>query len=123
MYVYICTDDADYSLEPYLLTPYRSAEVRSPEAIFNSKHAIARNIVQRMIGVLKNRFHCLLRARQLHYKVKKSKEKKSKAKKIVYVCAALHNVCFEYRIFDNNPEYLLNYEASQIKEQIRNSFL
>lgn len=113
------------------MTPYRSAQERSPESILNSKHATARNIIERTIGVLKNRFRCLLGARQLHYKP-------DKVTKIVNVCAALHNICIEYRsVIDNydapinlennnslnNTENSQNNEASQIRDGIKHSFL
>lgn len=125
--------DAGYPLEPYLITPYRSASERSPESIFNTKHAKARNIVERTIGVLKNRFRCLLGARQLHYKP-------SKVTTITNVCAAIHNICIEYGldipdedinasesnqadVEINDAEYTQSAEASQIREQIKTSFL
>lgn len=133
---YIRIGDAGYPLEPFLMTPYRSAVERSPEAIFNSRHAKARNIVERTIGVLKNRFRCLLGARQLHYKP-------AKATKIVNVCAALHNICIEYQSFNveedipinseensnenidtnTNSHILQSGEAVQIREEIKRSFL
>lgn len=115
------------------MTPYRSAAERSPESIFNTKHAKARNIVERTIGVLKNRFRCLLGARQLHYKP-------SKAITIANVCAALHNICIEYGldlasedinasesdqvVVDvNDADNTQSAEASEIREQIKTSFL
>lgn len=114
------------------MTPYRSTIDGSPEAIYNTKHAKARNIVERTIGVLKNRFRCLLGARQLHYKP-------AKAIKIVNVCAALHNICIEYGLDlyednfneeNNQPdlqvhdvEIMQSTEASAIREQIKQSFL
>lgn len=116
------------------MTPYRSAQERSAEAIFNTKHAKARNIVERTIGVLKTRFRCLLGARQLHYNP-------AKAIKIANVCAALHNICIEYgsniinedtSTADINQSEIENIddmdntqsaEASQIREQIKLSFL
>lgn len=83
--------DAGYPLEPYLITPFRSAEDGTAESRFNYIHAQARNVVERAIGVLKNRFRCILGARQLHYKPKM-------AGKITSVCAALHNICIHYKI-------------------------
>ncbi|XP_046812451.1 putative nuclease HARBI1 [Lucilia cuprina] len=98
----------------------------------NNKHVKARNIVERTIGV---RFRCLLEARQLHYKPEK-------ATKIVNVCAAFHNVCIEYHTDIGNDSGILNNsenmsnnfevdhtensqntEASEIREQIKASFL
>lgn len=122
-----------YPLEPYLMTPYRSAADRSPEATFNTKHAKVRNIIERTIGVVKTRFRCLLGARQLHYSPKN-------ATKIVNVCVALHNVCVEYNSLIENfdtqinnnvtstdnfesSESFENIEAVEIREQIKLSFL
>ncbi|XP_067638622.1 putative nuclease HARBI1 [Eurosta solidaginis] len=126
--------DAGYPLEPYLMTPYRSSSEGSAEAIFNTKHAKTRNIIERTIGVLKNRFRCLLGARQLHYKPEK-------ATQIANVCAALHNLCIDFNVESSNYDLsveaenvqdgfeidvsddLLNVEASQIRQQIKESFL
>lgn len=113
------------------MTPYRSTTPGSAEANFNSTHAKARNVVERTIGVLKNRFRCLLAARQLHYTPAKSK-------KIVNVCAALNNICIGYGLAtiseerENNEtdaeahddsEIIQSSEAFQIREQIKLSFL
>ena len=83
--------DAEYPLKPYLITAYRSTVEGSAEAIFSTKHAKARNVVERTIEVLKNRFRCLLGARQLHYMP-------AKARKITNVSAALHNICIDYGV-------------------------
>lgn len=72
------------------MTPYRSPDEGSNHSNFNIVHAKTRNIIERTIGVLKNRFRCLLGARQLHYTPQK-------ASKIVNVCAALHNICLHYK--------------------------
>lgn len=82
-------------MEPYLITLLRSAGEGTPESRFNYVHAQTRNVVERTIGVLKNRFRCILGARQLHYSPKM-------AGKITSVCAALHNICIYYKV--ESPE-------------------
>lgn len=72
-------------MQPFLLTPYAEAQPNSPEERYTRQHIIARNCVERCIGVLKNSFRCLLRHRVLHYKP-------DKAAYIIYACAVLHNI-------------------------------
>ena len=70
-------------------------------------------MVERTIGVLKNRFRCILGARQLHYSP-------NVAAKITNVCAALHNICIYYKIdlpeinIDNNIEESLDIETEDL---------
>lgn len=87
--------DSGYPLEPYLITPFRSPVEGSRESRFNGVHASTRNCVERTIGVLKNRFRCILGARELHYTP-------TKCTVMVNVCAALHNICIHYKV----PEYV-----------------
>lgn len=76
-------------MEPWLLTPHRVPEDGSSHMRFNEVHSKCRNIIERVNGVLKNRWRCLLGARELHYCP-------VKAAKIVNVCCALHNICLHY---------------------------
>ncbi|XP_053969208.1 putative nuclease HARBI1 [Anastrepha ludens] len=78
--------DAGYALEPWLMTPFRSPTTGSAEGNYNKIHAKARNTIERTIGVFKNRFRCLLGARELYYEP-------MKVCQIVNVAAALHNIC------------------------------
>ena len=79
--------DSGYPLEPWLITPYRVAPEGSSECKFNDFLSKGRNIIERVNGLLKSRFRCLLGRRELHYTPEK-------AVKILNVCAALHNICF-----------------------------
>lgn len=90
---FIFTGDAGFPQEHVLLTPYRNAQVGSREQHFNHKHSQARSIIERVIGILKSRFRCLLGARELHYSP-------TKATSIINVCVALHNICRTYRVED-----------------------
>lgn len=88
-YVYFL-GDGGYPLQPWLLTPYRTAAAASAELKFNDAHSKCRNIIERTNGVLKGRWRCLLGARELHYMPKK-------VIKMVNVCVALHNICIAYK--------------------------
>ncbi|XP_049302028.1 uncharacterized protein LOC105223759 isoform X5 [Bactrocera dorsalis] len=85
--------DSGYPLSPYLLTPFRHAESGTRESIFNKKHAKARNVVERTIGVLKCRFRCLLSDRKMRYDP-------AKVTSVINICCALHNICKKFRIGD-----------------------
>ncbi|XP_053955242.1 putative nuclease HARBI1 isoform X1 [Anastrepha ludens] len=89
--------DAGYALEPWLMTPFRSPTTGSAEGNYNKIHAKARNTIERTIGVFKNRFRCLLGARELYYEP-------MKVCQIVNVAAALHNICMHYRVVDDFSE-------------------
>ncbi|XP_049302023.1 putative nuclease HARBI1 [Bactrocera dorsalis] len=48
--------DSGYPLEPWCITPYRNASEGASEAMFNEIHSKARCIVERTIGILKERW-------------------------------------------------------------------
>ncbi|XP_055920582.1 putative nuclease HARBI1 [Eupeodes corollae] len=99
--------DAGYPLELWLMTPYRSAEAESAKSNYNTRHSKTRNAVERTIGVLKNRFRCILGARQLHYSP-------SKAAQIINVVCALHNICITYRVEDYTKIILPELEEQEV---------
>ncbi|XP_036319893.1 putative nuclease HARBI1 isoform X2 [Rhagoletis pomonella] len=76
--------DSGYALETFVMTPYRNPQHGSIEHAFNKRHASARNIIERTIGLLKSRFRCLQGT--LHYEPKFVAQ-------LVNVCCALHNIC------------------------------
>ncbi|CAN7942150.1 unnamed protein product, partial [Ixodes hexagonus] len=79
--------DSGYPLEPWLLTPVPGNHATgTDEARFNQAHRSTRSVVERCIGILKNRFRCLQSYRALHYDPIRSCN-------IVTACAILHNVC------------------------------
>lgn len=119
--------DSGFSLEPFLITPYRNALIGTSQHNFNKKHSAARNIVERSIGNLKICFRCLLNT--LYYEP-------PKVVKILNVCCALHNIRKHYNIeFGENLEQeneenydLEDYsdymaEGSRIRDSIAQSML
>lgn len=88
------------------MTPHRVPEDGSTEMRFNEVHSKSRNIIERTNGVLKNRWRCLLGARQLHYCPEK-------AAKITNVCCALHNICLNYKVREEPSESFSGVEISE----------
>lgn len=87
-------------LELWLLTPVIGTRLKgSPEAHFNRAHRSTRSIVQRCIGILKNRFRCLQRNRVLNYDPPKLTAN-------ITACAILHNIYLSSKISepDAKPE-------------------
>lgn len=87
--------DSGYPLQPFLLTPFENPEDNSPESRYNFSFIRARNTIERLNGVLKSRFRCLLKHRVLHYKP-------VTAGKIIYSCGVLHNMALRFN--DNLQE-------------------
>ncbi|KAB0790642.1 hypothetical protein PPYR_14916 [Photinus pyralis] len=71
-----------YALQPWLLTPIENAEADplSPQGRYTTQHILAKNVIERCFGVLKQRFRCLLKYRVLHYSP-------DRFAKIVWCCA------------------------------------
>lgn len=87
------TGDSGYGLEPWLMTPITDAPDGSAEARYTQNHTSTRNCVERMFGLLKNVWRCLLRHRVLHYKP-------VVASYIITTCAILHNIRLDYNVID-----------------------
>lgn len=73
--------DGGYFLRPWLMTPFRYPATPSQRR-YNTAHARTRNAVERCIGVVKQRFHCLRTAMRVS---------PEKACSIITVCCMLHN--------------------------------
>ncbi|KAH8349338.1 hypothetical protein KR084_009548, partial [Drosophila pseudotakahashii] len=84
--------DSGYPLEPFVLTPYRSPAAGTGQHLFNLRHASARNVVERTIGVLKSRFRSLQGCLLYH---------PLKVSRIINVCCALQNLCRDR----NDPDF------------------
>lgn len=73
--------------------------LNAAERNFNNAIRSIRQIIERVIGVLKIRFRCILGERQLRYH-------QTKSSNIIYACATLHNFLLfnRYDIFRNIDE-------------------
>lgn len=106
--------DSGYPLQPWLMTPVSNPRT-NVEKHYNLIHSKTRNKVERCIGVLKNRFRCLLHEQKLRYSHLKSAN-------IIYSCVVLHNF-MNMRNFtdddanspdiDNNSDNHTQYTAQQ----------
>lgn len=75
------------------MTPILDAAEGTSEARYTRAHSQTRNCVERMFGVLKNTFRCLLRHRVLHYQP-------PVVSAIIVACAVLHNMRIQHNIND-----------------------
>lgn len=89
--------DSGYPQQPWLMTPILNPPQGSPQERYNTRHASARNCVERCIGVLKSRFRCILGERKLRYSP-------DKVGNIVVACAVLHNLCVMGNVELPDPE-------------------
>ncbi|KAG0421029.1 hypothetical protein HPB47_003068 [Ixodes persulcatus] len=90
--------DSGYPLEQWLLNPVPvNPAVGSDEARFNQAHRSTRSVVERCIGMFKNRFRCLQRCRTLHNDPIRSCN-------IVTACSILHNACLYINAPEPTPE-------------------
>lgn len=98
--LFLHAGDSAYPLEPWMLTPVTNARAcRRSRAIrrYNSRHASMRSVVERCIGLLKQRFGCLHKYRTLFYSP-------DIAGTIISACAILHNVCLYVGEAEPQPE-------------------
>lgn len=77
--------DSGYPLQPFLLTPILNAQQGTPAGRYMIALCLARNCIERCIGLLKAIFRCLLKDRTLHYSPRN-------AAKIIIACATLYNI-------------------------------
>lgn len=84
---------------------------------FNRKIRSTRSLIERVIGLLKVRFRCLLGERQLRYN-------QTKVSYIVYACVTLHNFLITKRfniMHDINENDLRNFHLNEVEiENIEN---
>ncbi|KAM7289321.1 putative nuclease HARBI1 isoform X1 [Ixodes scapularis] len=101
--------DSGYPLEPWLITPVPGNHATSTACgRFNKAHSSIRSVVERCIGLLKNRFRCLQRHRALYYHP-------STATAIISACAVLHNICLASR--EPEPESDSDPEESELESE------
>ena len=77
--------DSAYPVREWLIPCFRGDQQEGARARFNSSHKKTRVVVERTIGILKQRFRCLLGG--LRFK------KMETCAKVIKACAILHNLC------------------------------
>lgn len=77
--------------------PLPHAAPGTPERYYTDLHCHCRNVIERVNGVLKERWRCINDERVLHYDP-------TKAGQIVNACSVLHNFCVLRNVADP-PEY------------------
>ncbi|XP_053957928.1 putative nuclease HARBI1 [Anastrepha ludens] len=97
--------DSEYPLEPWCITPYKNPLDGSSECMFNDVHSKARRVIERTIVILKRRWRILEYGKKGRYHF-------TKVARFANVCAALHNICIQFKI-NYNPR---NYESDQMTE-------
>lgn len=78
------TGDSGFPTQPWLMTPLSNPQTVE-EKLYNKAHMSCRNPIERLNGVLKTRFRCLLKERCMRYTP-------VKAGLIINACAVLHNI-------------------------------
>ncbi|CAN7995719.1 unnamed protein product [Ixodes hexagonus] len=78
--------DSGYTCKPWLMTPFLSPS-SAAEVAYNASHSTTRSIVERTIGQLKRRFHCL------HAELRMQPER---CCDITVPCCVLHNLAKTY---------------------------
>lgn len=81
---YFALADTGYPLQPWLLRPYDRPLRTRAQKVFNKIHKATRSLIERIIGILKARFRCLLGERKLRYDHERTAH-------IIYSCSVLHN--------------------------------
>lgn len=77
--------DSGYPTLPWVMIPIIHADENTPEGRYTHAQIRTRNCVERVIGVMKAKWRCILKHRILHYEP-------GKARRIIRSCAALHNI-------------------------------
>ena len=117
--------DSGYMLRDWLLTPILNPRNQQERAYMDA-HCVTRSTVERCIGVLKRRWHCL------HGEIRLSP---AKACKVICACVMLHNRATELRLpppagddtepedQDNNPPIppVNRGKAPVMAERLRNA--
>ena len=86
--------DAGFMLKPQILTPYRGVRYHLKEysrrglqdsrELFNHRHSLLRNVIERIFGVMKKRFPIIARGTEPHYDWHTMTN-------IILACCILHN--------------------------------
>ncbi|XP_063635157.1 uncharacterized protein LOC134805888 [Cydia splendana] len=103
------TGDSGYPQRPWLMTPYLNPTPNSIEENFNAAHTSARVVIENTFGRLKNRWRCVHRDRNLHYRPEKCSQ-------IIIACSVLHNIALKYNVPD--PEEICEQDQEFHREEV-----
>ncbi|XP_063622866.1 putative nuclease HARBI1 [Cydia splendana] len=101
--------DSGYPQRPWLMTPYLNPTPNSIEETFNAAHTSARVVIENTFGRLKNRWRCVHRDRNLHYRPEKCSQ-------IIIACSVLHNIALKYNVPD--PEEICEQDQEFHREEV-----
>nr|CAH7746356.1 unnamed protein product [Callosobruchus chinensis] len=110
--------DEGYPLSPWLLTQYPgNVPGNTPHGRYNIHLRRARNSVERVNGVLKGRFRCLLKHRTLNYDP-------IKCGRIINTCVVLHNIALQFNVALPDDELFEEDldERRHLEEQVEGTF-
>ncbi|KAJ8959550.1 hypothetical protein NQ314_006287 [Rhamnusium bicolor] len=92
------------------MTPFLNAAPNTPEAAYTETHIRGRNCAERLNGVFKARFRCIMGERKLRHHP-------DKVGHIINACAILHNICVEGRL-DNDFEIEIQNDDVDMGSQV-----
>ncbi|KAF7988904.1 hypothetical protein HCN44_007214 [Aphidius gifuensis] len=107
--------DSGYPLREWLMTPFPDPQPDTLEMAFNRPFCRARCMIERVNGILKMRYRCLLKHRVLHYS-------RTVAAQIVNTCCVLHNMSIEdgfqvrevdEEVWRNNDEFGIHNDENE----------
>ncbi|KAL2339778.1 hypothetical protein Fmac_007718 [Flemingia macrophylla] len=110
--------DAGFMLKGQIITPYRGVRYhlkeyfrrgpQNPRELFNHRHSLLRNVIERTFGVLKKRFPIIASGTEPHYSL-------DTMTNIILACCIVHNFL---RGIDNDDSLLAEVDRELMEEDV-----